>query len=349
MDIPESLQAAIRRFRSSLDDELYHVEHDTDMDGFAAGIIATVALRRMGYEAYPYPKERSRAFVPEQGAIFFTDIALNGEPVDVVNAANTQKKNVYAIDHHPWEQGVEKKLKAFVNPHLLSNIPEPSQWNAGFLAFLTFREHVMDYDWLAAISVYTDSCIRPWNQFLIDRYGYERVKKAGDMMTAYIATSQDLRDLDWIILDSLGSIDDVLNYKPFIVAQRKFESAVQKYLENPKAYSHVWDEKRKVAILETKERYNQINSVVSTRLSFLPEFRDWIIVVLGQEEDGTIKGSLRCQDWERRGVHLGKIASEIAESLGGRGGGHPMAAGMRIPAHRIERVVKKIEGAVARA
>lgn len=348
MDVPSTLQNQMKNLVASLEDKIYHVEHDVDMDGFASGIITTIALRRMGHEAYPYPMERSRVFVPEQGALFLTDIALNGEPVDVVKTAYSQGKNVYAIDHHPWVQGVENKLKAFVNPHH-AGVSEASQWNAGFLAFLTFREHVMDYDWLAAISVYTDSCIRPWSQFLIDRYGYERVKQAGDMMTAYIATSQDLRDLDWIILDRLNSIDDVLNYRPFIVAQKKFESAVQKYLDDPKAYARLWDEKNKLAVIETKEKYNQINSVVATRLSFVPEFHDWIIIVLGQDMDGTIKGSLRCQNWEEQKIHLGEIASEIAESLGGKGGGHPMAAGMRIPAHRIERVLKKIEEVVARA
>ena len=347
MNISTPLREQMNKLVASLSDDVYHVEHDVDMDGFASGIITTVALRRMGHDAYPYPMERSKTFVPERGAIFFTDIALNGEPADVVKTASSQGKHVYAIDHHPWEQGIENNLKAFVNPHL-SGIEEASQWNAGFLAFLTFREHVMDYDWLAAISVYTDSCIRPWSQFLIDRYGYDKVKEAGDMMTAYIATSQDLRDLDWIILDRLNSIDDVLNYRPFIVAQRKFESAVQKYLDDPKNYALIWDENKKIAVLETKEQYNQINSVVSTRLSFLPEFKDWIIIVLGQEADGTIKGSLRCQTWEQRGIHLGKTASEIAEALGGKGGGHPMAAGMRIPPHKISRVLEKIQETVAR-
>ncbi|NPA76952.1 MAG: DHH family phosphoesterase [Candidatus Diapherotrites archaeon] len=350
MGIPDSIQAAIRRFRNSLDDELYHVEHDTDMDGFASGIITTVALRRMDYEAYPYPVERSKTFVPERGAVVFTDIALHGEPTGTVRSAAEQGVNVYAIDHHPWEEKIEADLRGYLNPHLLPDIKNPSQWNTGFLAFLAFRDVAADYDWLAAISIYTDRCETRWSRYLIERYGRERVQRAGDMLTAYIATIQDLRDLDWILLDEMNGIDDVLNYKPFIVAERKFENAVQKYLNDPERYALLWDQEQKLAVLETEETYHGINSVVSTRLSFIPKFRDWIIIVLGREEDGTVKGSLRCQEWQKRGVHLGELASQIASQLGGQGGGHPVAAGMRIPPGKTEgEILRTLKDAVARA
>ncbi len=331
MDIPSPLLSAMRAFRASLDDKLYHIEHDTDMDGFASGVITTVALQRMGFDAYPYPVERSKTFVPEKGALFLTDLALSGEPADVAREAAKEGKNVYALDHHPWTNGVEKYLHAYVNPHLIAEVPSPSQWNAGFLAYLTFRERVMDYDWLAAISVYTDRCETEWSRFLIERFGREKVQRAGDMLTAYIATAEDIQELDWILLREVNGIDDVLSREEFRAAEERFESAVAKYVENPQKFAILWDEKKKIAVLETSESYHGINSVVSTRLSFLPELRDWVILVLGKEEDGTVKGSLRCQEWDRRRIHLGEVASELARRFGGRGGGHPMAAGMKIP------------------
>ncbi len=331
MDIPSSLLSAIRTFRASLDDELYHVEHDTDMDGFASGVIATVALRRLGFQAYPYPVERSKTFVPETGALVFTDIALDNEPTETVRRASAAGTNVYAIDHHPWERGIEEKLHAFVNPHLIPGMPNPSQWNAGFLAYLTFRDVAADYGWLAAISVYTDRCVTPWSKPLLDDYGYDRVKKAGDMLTAYIAVKEDLGELDWLLLNRIYGLEDVLNYEPFLEAEKVFEEAIDRYVNDPKAHALFWDERRKICVIETEEPYLGINAVVSTRISFKPEYMDWVVVVLGRDKHGNVKGSLRCQHWEKRGRHMGKLASKLAAQLGGVGGGHPMAAGMRLP------------------
>ncbi|MDN5358255.1 MAG: single-stranded-DNA-specific exonuclease [Candidatus Diapherotrites archaeon] len=341
MEIPGNLKRAIRTFRDRLDDGLYHVEHDIDMDGFASGIITTVALRRMGFDAHPYATERDKCFVPEKGALVFTDIALDGEPVEIVQGASKSGRNVYAIDHHPWRKDVEKKLHAYVNPHF-TDVPSPSQWNTGFLAYLTFRELVSDYDWLAAISIYTDHCIAPWNEFLIQRFGYDKVKRAGDLLSAYIAVIEDLSELDYILLNDIHSLNDVLSRSEFIDAENKFEGTVKKYVEDPKEQAVIWDERRKIIVRVTEEKYRQINSIVSTRVSTLPEYRDWIVIVLGMDRNGTLKGSFRCQEWEKRGIHLGELAKRIAVTLGGEGGGHPMAAGMRIPNGNLNSVLSVI-------
>ncbi len=327
---------------SSLSDKIYHVEHDIDMDGFASGIITTVALRRMGYEAYPYPMDRGKVFVPETGALFLTDLALHGHPADIVRGTSEEGKNAYAIDHHPWEEKITRYLRAYVNPHL-AGVKDASLWNAGFLAYLTFRERAMDYDWLAAISVYTDRCIAPWSEFLIDRCGYENVKRAGDMLTAYIAVTEDLLELDYLLLNEIRSIRDVLEREEFRKAFDIFESAVSQYVDHYKDHALLMDREKRLLIVETEHPYRQINSVVSTRLSELPELRDWVVAVIGKDHEGTMRGSLRCRNFEERGLHMGKLADSVASALGGRGGGHPVAAGMRFPAERREEFVKLLQ------
>lgn len=342
MEIPRTLRNQMKALVASLSDNIYHVEHDIDMDGFASGIITTVALRRMGYEAYPYPMDRGKVFVPEKGALFLTDLALHGHPADIVLRASGEGKSAYAIDHHPWEENVTKYMHAYVNPHL-AGVKDASQWNAGFLAYLTFRKHVIDYDWLAAISIYTDRCIAPWSKFLIDRYGYENVKRAGDMLTAYIAVTEDLSELDYILLNEIRSIQDVLERDEFRKAFDTFESAVSQYVDHYKDHAILIDREKKLLIVETEHPYRQINSVVSTRLSELPELRDWVIAVIGRDHEGAMRGSLRCRNFEERGVHMGKLADVIASALDGKGGGHPMAAGMRFPAERKEKFVKLLQ------
>jgi len=340
MDIPPPLLSAIRTFRASLDDELYHVEHDTDVDGFASGIITTAALQQLGYDAYPYAVERSKTFVPERGAVVFTDIALNGEPVGTVQTAAMEGVRVYAIDHHPWEKGVEQKLHAYVNPHLIPDVSEPSRWNAGLLAYLTFRDVVPHLAFLAAVSVYTDRCITDWNSAFVEQFGMDDVVRAGELLTAYIATNKDLSKLDYLLLNEICDLKDILERDEFVEAESKFESAVQKYVKNPREYAKIYDESKKIMVIETGEHFRGLNSVVSTRISEKGEYRDWIVVVYGLDEDGEhLKASFRCQDWERR-IDMGKLAGKIAKKLGGVGGGHPPAAGMRIPAEKKEELLK---------
>ncbi len=346
MDIPSPLLSAIRTFRASLDDELYHVEHDTDMDGFASGIITVAALRQLGYDAYPYAVERSKTFVPESGAVVFTDIALNGEPVATARDASNEGMRVYAIDHHPWDRGIEETLHAYVNPHLLPDIFEPSRWNAGLLAYLTFRDVVPHLAFLAAISIYTDRCITEWNRSFVEQFGMEDVIRAGEMLTAYIATNRDLSELDYLLLNEIHDLRDILERKEFIEAESKFESAVQKYVEDPKDYAQIYDEGKKIMVIRTEEHFRGLNSVISTRISEKDNYRNWIVVVYGLDEDGQhIKASLRCQNWEKR-TDVGELARELAERLGGTGGGHPPAAGMRIPIDKEEEFLKEF---VARA
>ncbi len=327
---------SMREFRNRLDDELYHVEHDTDMDGFASGIITTVALRRLGFEAYPYATERSKVFVPASGALVLTDIALNNEPTNAVNTALKRGMNVYAIDHHPWSEGYHERLHAAVNPHYIQGVPQPSQWNTGFLAYLIFRDVVPEYAWLAAVSVYTDHCVALWSTPLVERHGFERVKRAGDLLTAFIATTEDLGELDYILMNELKGIEDILRDRRFLRAEEEFESAVEKYLTDPQKYAVLWDESKRIAVIQTEEAYRGINSVISTRLSLRDGFRNWVIAVIGHDRsDSVYKISLRCQNWQER-EDMGKIASEIARELGGAGGGHPPAAGMRIPEEKLK-------------
>ncbi|HID09057.1 TPA: hypothetical protein EYP13_02410, partial [Candidatus Micrarchaeota archaeon] len=234
-------------------------------------------------------------------------------------------------------------LHAVLNPHYIPNVPQPSRWNAGFLTYLTFRDVAADYDWLAAVSVYTDTCVAPWNQHLVNRFGYDVVRRAGDLLTAFIATTDDLSELDYVLLNEIHNIKDVISDERFIRAEREFESTVAKYVNDPKSHALLWDETRKVAVIETREAYLQINSVVSTRISLLPRFRDWIIVVIGKDPDSDgYKASIRCQNWEKRG-HMGELARKICERIGGKGGGHPPAAGLRIPRGKKEALVEALQ------
>jgi RecJ-like exonuclease len=59
-----------------------------------------------------------------------------------------------------------------------------------------------------------------------------------------------------------------------------------------------------------------------------------------ERDGGWYEASLRCTSQCK--VHLGKTISSIAEGLGGKGGGHGKAAGCRIPASRVQDMLRAL-------
>ncbi len=69
-----------------------------------------------------------------------------------------------------------------------------------------------------------------------------------------------------------------------------------------------------------------------------------IVFADSSEEDGTVKGSARTTEKAlKKGYHLGKALRIAAEKLGGEGGGHAIAAGIRIPREKLDVFTKLID------
>jgi len=69
-----------------------------------------------------------------------------------------------------------------------------------------------------------------------------------------------------------------------------------------------------------------------------------IVFADSSDGDGMVKGSARTTERAlRKGYHLGKALKTVAEKLGGEGGGHAIAAGIRIPRDKIGEFSKMID------
>ena len=65
-----------------------------------------------------------------------------------------------------------------------------------------------------------------------------------------------------------------------------------------------------------------------------------VIGIAGERrKDNKIDMSLRTCD---EGIDLNKLLRKIAPELGGSGGGHPMAAGARIPEKNFDKLIKEL-------
>ncbi|ANF23229.1 DHHA1 domain-containing protein [Thermococcus piezophilus] len=75
-----------------------------------------------------------------------------------------------------------------------------------------------------------------------------------------------------------------------------------------------------------------------------------VVVLADSDEDpNLVKGSARTTEKAlAKGYHLGKALKEVAEKLGGEGGGHAIAAGIRFPKSRIDEFIKYFNEALAK-
>ena len=73
-----------------------------------------------------------------------------------------------------------------------------------------------------------------------------------------------------------------------------------------------------------------------------PEFKDKVVVGSAESRGDNLKISSRVGDEHEGSVNLGLIMREAAESVGGVGGGHAMAAGAKIPASKADSFSKAV-------
>lgn len=81
------------------------------------------------------------------------------------------------------------------------------------------------------------------------------------------------------------------------------------------------------------------SNVVGTIAGMILSYGDWRKPIIGftqvSDENTDLKISLRCSRLlAYDGIHFGNIIREVAQSLGGNGGGHNVACGAYIPADK---------------
>jgi len=74
-----------------------------------------------------------------------------------------------------------------------------------------------------------------------------------------------------------------------------------------------------------------------------------VVIADSEEDENLVKGSARTTEKAlAKGYHLGEALREVAEKLGGEGGGHAIAAGIRFPKERIDEFIKLFNEALAK-
>jgi|GEM_PF-1908426 RecJ-like exonuclease len=140
---------------------------------------------------------------------------------------------------------------------------------------------------------------------------------------------------------SAGSRGEILMEAKKIIEERR--KILGKYLDMAERSIKIYDGMLVIVDLTEKDFSVKFSGTISTIFSRSLTYGDKIILVLSSDEAGDIHLSSRApRKLVDKGLDLSKIMRKISEELGGRGGGHNIAAGATIPVEDSSKIIEKI-------
>ena len=136
-------------------------------------------------------------------------------------------------------------------------------------------------------------------------------------------------------------------------AKKIFEKrrrTLAKYLDTADSVVRVIENRLAIIDMRGKDFSHKFSGTISTLYSRSPNYRGNIIVVLAYMDDEGIKLSARApREMVDKGLDLSKIMRAISGKLGGRGGGHNVAAGALVPMEADNIIIDEIVRTVKEA
>ncbi len=325
--IPEGMERQKQRFLDKLEKEdkviLYH---DIDPDGIVAGALLKKLLENMGIDTEAFGKDREEVSFEEGNTYLLADIRI-----DRVIAEDARKTGVrlYYVDHH--EPTELPRNTVHFNPWLMKdvNFPvKPYSYNTALLAWI-LEDLPEGEDWKVAAAHWADHAVdvhtKEWMEEMREKYGKETIERVANFISLALTFPEEVSfDEMRELVRRARKPEDILENRRLKSLWRIYEEELNEWLEKVRNLAR---KEKIVYIVIEGVRSRKLRGSVSTIVS--DEFPDRIFII-GQREGDFIEYSLRFQNYEKYSVHLGKLAEEAGEIFGGRGGGHPPAAGLKI-------------------
>ncbi len=245
-------------------------------------------------------------------------------------ASLSEKYMVIYVDHHPL-RGMEKHLKEAV-----TELVHEEGRSASDLAFHFFRGCLNEE--MSRIAVYGAIA-----DYFDDTPSIRRLLRIWDKRELYFETG--------ILVQGIERARRRYSFKRRIVehlSENKLPSELPELVERAIQEAAVDEEMRK-EVLRRAARYGEIAYVLNVPWStgkaalYARAKYDVAVGIAGEEREKFIDLSLRTI---REDLDLGAIVAEIAEKLGGVGGGLRKAAGARIPVGSFPSFVRELDRVV---
>ena len=300
-----------------------------DADGLCAGAISLAANPDAHvFFTHPYGLEEDLREAKKTDRIIICDIALSESHLTMLLklfSEISRKGDLTYIDHHPLPEGLSKDKIPGRFVHSLES-------SASELAYLFFKSRVSRMHAriaiMGAIGDYLDNT--PTIRGLLKKWDKRTLYFESGLLIQGIEGQKRNHDFKRSIVANLAN-----NLLPSF-DRRLVELAIQN--------THL----EEIAIREIKSRVKVFGDVayilnfpfsLGKTATYARGLTDSLIGVAGEERKNMIDMSLRSSS-ER--IDLNRMLRRITKKIGGSGGGHPNAAGARIPKGKFEDFLEEL-------
>jgi RecJ-like exonuclease len=305
-----------------------------DVDGICAGAVALAANPGAHvFFTHPYGLEEDLDEAERTDRIIICDIAISESHMPSLLrlfSEIAERGELIYIDHHPLPEKISKEKIPGRTVHSLGS-------SASELAYRVFQSRLTHLHArtviMGAIGDYLDGT--PFIQRLLRRWDKRTLYLESGILVQGIEGQKRNHDLKRSIVSNLA------NNLPPSFDGRLVELAIQN--------THL----EEIAVRELRNRFERRGEVAYTvnfpfslgkTAIYIRGLADVLVGVAGEERKGMIDMSLRAASGE---VDLNVILRRITTKLGGSGGGHPNAAGARIPKDRFEEFLEELNRSLA--
>lgn len=337
-----------RNFLSSLKGNVSIIYHK-DSDGLTSGVQVYKFFKRNNNNIDTIsPNDKSGInisnelieTVKESDNVIFLDL-----PVDQISIVNKfEDVEVLVIDHHIVTKDLNDRNILHINPRFYK---EDIYLPAAYLCYKIIGNK--DLAWIAGIGVIgdygVDSCrdlieeIKVTYPGLLGEDLTEKAifKSRLGLYSEMINASKSIRGLKGLneafrIISKCETPEEFIESR-LLKYYEKFQKELDK-VEDEFEERGVFYSKANSYVYEIESKYN-ISSPFSSRIA--EKYPDSVIFIITRNK-GT-KLNVRCHSGR---VNVGKFMSELTEGIG-RGGGHPKAAGGKIPRRNTQEFLNRLE------
>lgn len=290
-----------------------------DCDGICSAAIA-LSIFKNAKIFFTHPVGLNEDLKQVDGDVLILDVAISSKKVDeILKEIKRIHENGYKIiyiDHHPLQNNFNMNYGELV--HSLTSCTSE-------LTYIRF-ENLLDQD-ISRVAIYGAI-----GDYLDETYNIKRLLRLWDKRHLYLESGILIA-----AIESMGRNYDLKREVVKYLSEKELPSKNSELVNRALEEAKKEEEMRKIIKerLEIKENVAYVidlNWSLGKTAIYARAMANTIVGIGAENRKNFIDMSLRTPF---EGIELNKIAMEVAEGLGGSGGGHPKAAGARVPKEKF--------------